>query len=292
MLPSAVCDCADVAVIPASGPFGLFAIAVGVSGLLGSAICRRLVQCDDVEVVAVTRRGRPREAHRDRRWTKKVTCECGDVLRPSTFAPLLARCSAVVHSVGMIAESSAARKAKEHFDLGNGRGATEGAGSRGSSSSSCSSSSSSSSSSSRSAGGDQQDGAFYKQWFDPEARDQGGAAANGTFEAVNRDTAVLLAAAASECSNIQTVVYVSSANMPDAVKSTLVDERYERSKRDAEAALLVRGSMGGSNQSGNFRPVILRPGFMVSEDRPASLVLGVALVRSQISFTSLSLHWC
>ena len=31
MLPSSVCDCPDVAVIPASGPFGLFAIAVAPS---------------------------------------------------------------------------------------------------------------------------------------------------------------------------------------------------------------------------------------------------------------------
>lgn len=281
-MPSAAAATATVGALSA-GSRKHVVLVLGGSGLLGSAICRRLVQCDNVkEVVAVTRRGRPRDVHRDRRWAQKVTWESGDALRPNTFAPLLSRCSAVVHSVGMIAESSAARA--ERSDLSSERAKSDSA-----------QSSRSHSPGSRGASRERDEDAstFYKQWFDPEARDQDGDAANRTFEALNRDTAVLLAAAASECPNIETVVYVSSANMPEyAVKSTLVDERYERSKRDAEAALLARGSSSSSSccsgsgidhqsgQSGKFRPVILRPGFMVSDDRPASLVLGAALVRA------------
>ncbi|KAJ2895791.1 hypothetical protein GGI21_002721 [Coemansia aciculifera] len=87
-----------------------------------------------------------------------------------------------------------------------------------------------------------------------------------TYERANRDTALSVARTAREIQGLDTFVYISASDV-----LPLVSPRYISTKREAENELLAHEE--------RMRPVILRPGFMFSSDRPVSLPIaaGVSL---------------
>ncbi|KAJ1654920.1 hypothetical protein IWQ61_005241 [Dispira simplex] len=84
-------------------------LVVGGTGFLGSKICQRAVE-RGLEVASLSRRGHPYQAdpssktEETKGWQTSVTWCQGDVLRPETYAAELAKCDAVVHTVGTLLE--------------------------------------------------------------------------------------------------------------------------------------------------------------------------------------------
>ncbi|KAF8932845.1 hypothetical protein EDD21DRAFT_380425 [Dissophora ornata] len=95
-----------------------------------------------------------------------------------------------------------------------------------------------------------------------------------TYERINRDTAITVANEAGK-EGVDTFVYISAAFPPP-----MVPNRYITTKREAEHALLT-------NTTG-FRPIIFRPGFLSTPERPITLPLaGLLKVSSAILGNSL-----
>ncbi|KAJ1964570.1 hypothetical protein IWQ62_002897 [Dispira parvispora] len=86
-------------------------LVVGGTGFLGSKICQRAVE-RGLEVVSLSRRGQPSQPDPSAKatgtndWQAGVTWCQGDVLRPETYAAELAKCDAVVHTVGTLLEAN------------------------------------------------------------------------------------------------------------------------------------------------------------------------------------------
>ncbi|KAG0279054.1 hypothetical protein BGZ95_002410 [Linnemannia exigua] len=90
-----------------------------------------------------------------------------------------------------------------------------------------------------------------------------------TYEKVNRDTAITVANEAAK-EGIESFAFVSAAFAPP-----MVPNRYITTKREAETALLTHPA--------GFRPIIFRPGFLSTPDRPITLPLaGLLQVSSAI----------
>ncbi|KAI8146137.1 hypothetical protein BJV82DRAFT_600644 [Fennellomyces sp. T-0311] len=84
-----------------------------------------------------------------------------------------------------------------------------------------------------------------------------------TFEMVNRDTAVTMAKEAAKVPSMDAFVYVSASDI-----FPMIDPRYITTKRQAEQFLFARPE---------FRSIVLRPGFMYSNERPAATPLATAI---------------
>ncbi|RKP37944.1 hypothetical protein BJ085DRAFT_16734 [Dimargaris cristalligena] len=84
-----------------------------------------------------------------------------------------------------------------------------------------------------------------------------------SYETINRDTALAVAAEAAKHPKMKSFVYISASDVFPFISS-----RYISTKREAEAGLLQRPE---------FRTVILRPGFMYSESQPFTVPVARAL---------------
>ncbi|KAI9008822.1 hypothetical protein CLU79DRAFT_776448 [Phycomyces nitens] len=84
-----------------------------------------------------------------------------------------------------------------------------------------------------------------------------------TYETMNRDTAISVAKEAMGLSSLDSFVYISASDV-----FPLVNPRYITTKREAESFLLSRPGL---------RPIILRPGFMYSDQRPAAAFMATNL---------------
>ncbi|KAI7816433.1 hypothetical protein BC939DRAFT_469168 [Gamsiella multidivaricata] len=95
-----------------------------------------------------------------------------------------------------------------------------------------------------------------------------------TYEKVNRDTAITVANEAGKA-GVDSFVYISAAFSPP-----MVPNRYITTKREAEHALLTHPS--------GFRPIIFRPGFLSTPERPITLPLaGLLQISSAVLGNSL-----
>ncbi|KAF9344181.1 hypothetical protein BGX26_004693 [Mortierella sp. AD094] len=95
-----------------------------------------------------------------------------------------------------------------------------------------------------------------------------------TYERVNRDTALVVAKEAAK-EGVDSFVYISAAFAPP-----MVPNRYITTKREAEHALLTN--------TDKIRPIIFRPGFLSTPERPVTLPLaGLLQVSSAILGNSL-----
>ncbi|KAF9992391.1 hypothetical protein BGZ79_003125 [Entomortierella chlamydospora] len=95
-----------------------------------------------------------------------------------------------------------------------------------------------------------------------------------TYERVNRDTALVVAKEAAK-EGVDSFVYISAEFAPP-----MVPNRYITTKREAEQALLTN--------TDNIRPIIFRPGFLSTPERPVTLPLaGLLQVSSAILGNSL-----
>lgn len=86
---------------------------------------------------------------------------------------------------------------------------------------------------------------------------------NATYESVNRDSAITVAATGAK-KGISSMIYISSAGAPPGV-----DKRYISTKREAEAVISAYTA---------FRPIIFRPGFVFSEESPKTLALALPML--------------
>ena len=84
-----------------------------------------------------------------------------------------------------------------------------------------------------------------------------------TYEKINRDTAIAAAQLAEKTPLVSSFIFLSAACGPPGV-----DARYLSTKREAEEALASR----------KFRSIILRPGFIFSEDSPKTIALALPLL--------------
>ncbi|KAI1303385.1 hypothetical protein EDD11_005413 [Mortierella claussenii] len=95
-----------------------------------------------------------------------------------------------------------------------------------------------------------------------------------TYEKVNRDTAITVANEAGK-QGVESFAYISAAFAPP-----MIPNRYVTTKREAESALLTHPS--------GIRPIIFRPGFLSTPERPVTLPLaGLLQVSSSILGNSL-----
>ncbi|KAF9437482.1 hypothetical protein BGZ76_000562 [Entomortierella beljakovae] len=95
-----------------------------------------------------------------------------------------------------------------------------------------------------------------------------------TYERVNRDTALTVAKEAGK-EGVESFVYISAAFAPP-----MVPNRYITTKREAEQGLLTN--------TDHIRPIIFRPGFLSTPERPLTLPLaGLLQVSSEILGNSL-----
>ncbi|KAJ2801289.1 hypothetical protein H4R20_003733 [Coemansia guatemalensis] len=85
-----------------------------------------------------------------------------------------------------------------------------------------------------------------------------------TYESANRDTALCVAHVARETPGVKAFAYISAS---DAVP--FLDPRYISTKREVERELLAHREQ--------LRPILLRPGFMFSPDRPLTIPMAAGV---------------
>ncbi|KAF9977489.1 hypothetical protein BGZ73_005876 [Actinomortierella ambigua] len=254
-------------------------LVVGGTGGVGLQVCK-LAVARGWDVVSLSRRGTPSRLDADSKtstaWMDKVNWAKGDSLQPSTYQDLIKDTDAVVHTVGLLFEA-------EYKDILHSQSiqelvsavqkATRGANPLESAQLLSSSSSGSS---------------------------------NLTYEKVNRDTAITLAKEA-EKAGTEAFVFISAAFAPP-----LVPQRYLTTKRQVEDYLLshlarpawasspaaTTTTTAATDASTNkaekqsdhaqaphsLRPIILRPAFMSTAERPATMPLAGLLQVSSAVF--------
>ncbi|RUP49571.1 hypothetical protein BC936DRAFT_142178 [Jimgerdemannia flammicorona] len=212
------------------------------------------------EVVSLSRRGLQPSFY-DRGtpdWAEKVTWVSGDSLEPSTYAEHLVGAHSVIHTVGILMEADYKRVVRSRTV-----------------------------------------GEFVEGVKGLVRRDRGNPLKREreeegvTFERMNRDTgeivregegrfpaslgfrrynftppdlvhpAITIARTAAAIPTIESFVYVSAMDI-----FPFVDPRYITTKREAERFLLAKDE---------FRTVVLRPGFIYSDNRPFTVPLATAL---------------
>ncbi|RUS30551.1 hypothetical protein BC938DRAFT_479254 [Jimgerdemannia flammicorona] len=221
-------------------------LVVGGTGFLGLNVCR-VAAMKGWEVVSLSRRGlQPSYDHGTPDWAEKVTWVSGDSLEPSTYAEHLVGAHSVIHTVGILMEADYKRVVRSRTV-----------------------------------------GEFVEGVKGLVRRDRGNPLKREreeegvTFERMNRDTASLgfrrynftppdlvhpaitIARTAAAIPTIESFVYVSAMDI-----FPFVDPRYITTKREAERFLLAKDE---------FRTVVLRPGFIYSDNRPFTVPLATAL---------------
>ncbi|KAL0078584.1 hypothetical protein J3Q64DRAFT_1824715 [Phycomyces blakesleeanus] len=96
--------------------------------------------------------------------------------------------------------------------------------------------------------------------LDPKNQQRAGSA---TYETMNRDTAISVAKEVMRLPSLDSFVYISASDV-----FPLVNPRYITTKREAESFLLSHRSI---------RSIVLRPGFMYSDQRPAAAFMATNL---------------
>ena len=170
-------------------------------------------------------------------WSHKVTWERADILKPSTYSPLLKDANAVVHTMGILLEA-------DYKGVISGRESPISGLAR------AFSSTKSGSQNPMTRGKDEE--------LKPQEKD-----GQLTYELMNRDTAITLAREANE-EGVKNFVYISAAG-----GAPVLPARYISTKREAEAAI--------SSNFPNMRSVFIRPGFLYDPSRPITMPLAAGV---------------
>lgn len=195
---------------------------VGGNGFLGRKICEVGVRLG-WSVTSLSRSGKPPSpvSYLDNAWISKVQWTRADLFEPDTYKKHLAGKTAVVHSVGILFENQSYKQTiNSNFNFLN----------------------------------DIQKLGNMMQGPNPMERDS-----KQTYEAIQRDLAVLLADAYLEELGSEakpTFVYISADNKPP-----IVPDGYITSKREAEFELSCKEGL---------RSILMRPGIMYDENEPIS----------------------
>ncbi|KAL7419731.1 hypothetical protein Q5752_005647 [Cryptotrichosporon argae] len=210
-------------------------LVVGGNGFLGSAVCKAAVG-KGWEVTSISQSGKPytSPAGHSPRWSASVDWCAASAFEPASYAPLVARADAVVHTLGILLEDASYKRAvKEGSVLGVAR-------------------------------------ALAGTWASPNPLKSEADRRSG-YEGMNRDSAltVLDTVLASPAPGPSRFVYVSAA---DAFRP-LIPVRYIETKREAEALIARRcadASVGativrpGLMYHAHTRPLSTLPAFLLS----------------------------
>lgn len=195
-------------------------LVFGGNGFVGRKICEVGIRLG-WSVTSVSRSGNPPKpvVHSDHQWISKVQWTKADLLNPESYKSQLKEKTAVVHSVGLLFENLDYKNiANSNFNFLNDLLKL---------------------------------GSFLKG-SNPMEKNH-----NNTYEAIQRDLAVLLADAyLQEVPQNPAFVYISAA-----MKPPIVPDGYLTTKREAEFELLCKKGL---------RTIIMRPGIMYDEKEPGS----------------------
>ncbi|KAL6675873.1 hypothetical protein ACI3L0_003557 [Candidozyma auris] len=192
----------------------------GGNGFLGRKICEVGVRMG-WSVTSLSRSGNPPKptSHSDHQWISSVNWQAADLFNPDTYKEHVANKNAVVHSVGILFENSDYKKAiNSNFSFLN----------------------------------DFSRLASMLKGPNPLTKNH-----NSTYEAIQRDTAVMLADTYIE--NSKEVENPSYVYISAEMKPPIVPEGYLTTKREAEFELSCKPGL---------RSIFLRPGIMYDESAP------------------------
>ncbi|CAK7197625.1 hypothetical protein SEUCBS139899_000273 [Sporothrix eucalyptigena] len=210
-------------------------VVCGGSGFLGSRICKFGVQ-RGWDVTSISRSGEPRwEAVTETRtapaWARRVSWERADIFAPETYAPLLRGANYAVHSMGILLEADYKGVLSGKESPLTGLRKVFGAG-------------------------------------PPPGSGTPGASKNSklTYEAMNRDSAILAAQAAAE-GGVDAFAYISASGTAPGLPS-----RYLSTKRDAEQQLAAAATKPAAGAQPLGRPIFVRAPFLYDAGaRPLTL---------------------
>ncbi|RYP38053.1 hypothetical protein DL768_010819 [Monosporascus sp. mg162] len=211
-------------------------VVCGGNGFLGSRICKSAIS-RGWDVTSISRSGEPKwntvtSSSTPPSWAHKVTWERANILRPATYAPLLKGADYVVHSMGILLEADYKAVVRgQESPISGLQKAFAAAPKR-----------------------QQQQPANPLDRDDiraPETDDQ------LTYETMNRDSAVVLAAEAAR-ENVAAFAYVSAAG-----GAPVLPARYITTKREAEDTIAARFP--------GMRGVFVRAPFMYDSSRPITM---------------------
>ncbi|KAI9640503.1 hypothetical protein NHQ30_011249 [Ciborinia camelliae] len=215
-------------------------VVCGGNGFLGSRICKSAV-ARGWNVTSISRSGEPiwssvTSSTTPPPWSHKVTWERADILKPSTYAPLLKSADYVIHSMGILLEADykAVISGRESPLSGLTRAfSTTKAGS--------------------------QNPLTRKPNEDLHAQEKDGQI---TYELMNRDSAITLASEANR-EKVPAFAYISAAG-----GAPVLPRRYIETKRAAESTIASEFPM--------MRCVFVRPGMLYDSSRKITMPLAAA----------------
>ncbi|EHL02502.1 NAD(P)-binding Rossmann-fold containing protein [Glarea lozoyensis ATCC 20868] len=215
-------------------------VVCGGNGFLGSRICKSAV-ARGWDVTSISRSGEPQwssvtSSPSPPPWAHKVTWERADILKPSTYAPLLKNSDYVVHSMGILLEA-------DYKGVISGRESPIKGLQRAFSSNKAGS----------------QNPLTRKSDEDLKSQEKDGQI---TYELMNRDSAITLAKEANSV-GVKSFAYVSAAG-----GAPVLPGRYIQTKREAESTI--------ASEFPNMRPVFIRPPMLWDSSRTITIPLAAA----------------
>lgn len=191
----------------------------GGSGFLGKKICETGIGLG-YNVTSFSRSGKPPSTTKPDSWISKVNWESANIFEPKTYQDKLIGQTAVIHSIGIIFENQVYKKSmNSNFNFLN----------------------------------DIQNLSNFLKGNNPMKKDK-----YNTYEAIQRDSAVILAEAylAQEQRQEQdpAFVYISADQ-----QIPLIPEGYIKTKREAEFELSLKPDL---------RTILMRPGVLFNEGDP------------------------
>ncbi|CAK7226623.1 hypothetical protein SBRCBS47491_006294 [Sporothrix bragantina] len=211
-------------------------VVCGGNGFLGSRICKFGVQ-RGWEVTSISRSGEPRwevvsKTRTAPSWARRVSWERADVFLPETYAPLFRGANYAVHSLGILLEA-------DYKGILSGQDSPL---------------------------------AGLRKVFGAGAATPNAPVSSKnkhlTYEAMNRDSAILAAKAAAE-GGVDAFAYISAASGGPGLPS-----RYLGTKREAEQLLTAAATKPATGEQPLGRPIFVRAPFMYDASaRPLTLPL-------------------
>ncbi|POS84480.1 NAD(P)-binding protein [Erysiphe pulchra] len=212
-------------------------VVCGGNGFLGSRICKFAV-ARGWDVTSLSRSGEPKWASvtssaTPPNWAHEVHWERADILKPTTYSPLLKKADYVVHSLGILLEAdykgiisgreSPITGLKEAFSA---------------------------------AGSGSQNPLTRRKDEDLQSQENDNRL---TYELINRDSAITLAQEASN-NGVPTFAYISAVG-----GAPILPQRYITTKREAESTI--------SSEFCKMRSIFFRPGLLYNRSRTLTIPL-------------------
>ncbi|KAI9654386.1 MAG: hypothetical protein M1821_006702 [Bathelium mastoideum] len=232
-------------------------VVCGGNGFLGSRICKAAT-ARGWDVTSISRSGEPQWASVSSSpnappWSKSVSWQSADILKPSSYQSMLQGADAVVHSMGILLEADykGVISGKEPIVKGLQRAF----------------------SSTKSGTQNPLERKGNEDLTPKEADGQ------LTYEVMNRDSAITLAQEAA-AQNVSSFVYISAT-----AGTPILPQRYITTKRDAESAIATNFP--------RMRNIFIRPSFLYDSSRSFTLPIAAGgFVASMInSATGNRLTW-